>query len=343
MVDDWIPDLSEVDAVADRLPFTEEADRQQWLNARTAGLGGSDAGTVLGLNKYSSRFKLWLEKTGQVEAPDLSDSEVIYWGKTLETVIVSEFSRRARVPVWRPDCMFRSRQRPWQLASVDAITLAPDTGELALFEAKTAGFFMREEWDGEALPPSYEAQIYHYAAVTGINRAFVACLVAGQRFVWKEVPIDRDVVAEVCEAERKFWVEHVEANMPPEVDGSDDCTATLQALWTDLEETVELDEDAVELARGYWAAHGEAKAAEQRKAEYGNMIRLALADHEVGVFDGVQVASNKKVPSGRTDWKAVAADAALALGVGLDDLAARHQPTGTTRRLNVSKKILNAF
>lgn len=56
--------------------------RIEWLQERTKGLGGSDAGVVLGLNKYKTAFELWLEKTGQVEPQEI-DSEAIYWGNEM--------------------------------------------------------------------------------------------------------------------------------------------------------------------------------------------------------------------------------------------------------------------
>ena len=43
-------------------------DKEAWLKARNSGIGGSDAGIIVGLNKWKSPFQLWLEKTGQVEA-----------------------------------------------------------------------------------------------------------------------------------------------------------------------------------------------------------------------------------------------------------------------------------
>lgn len=48
-------------------------DRDAWLKIRTSGIGGSDAGTIMGSNPWKSPYQLWLEKTGQVEAEDISN------------------------------------------------------------------------------------------------------------------------------------------------------------------------------------------------------------------------------------------------------------------------------
>jgi hypothetical protein len=49
-------------ATADLLGVFESGS-EEWKNARKVGLGGSDAGTAIRCNKYSSWGKLFLEKT----------------------------------------------------------------------------------------------------------------------------------------------------------------------------------------------------------------------------------------------------------------------------------------
>ena len=44
------------------LPPPDEHDR--WLEMRRTGFGGSDAAAALGLNRYSSPYKLFCEKLG---------------------------------------------------------------------------------------------------------------------------------------------------------------------------------------------------------------------------------------------------------------------------------------
>ena len=38
-------------------------DHNAWLDMRKQGIGGSDAGAIMGLNAYKSPYELWLEKT----------------------------------------------------------------------------------------------------------------------------------------------------------------------------------------------------------------------------------------------------------------------------------------
>lgn len=58
--------------------------RNEWLNLRKTGLGGSDAGAVCGLNPYSSPLQVFYDKTSE-EVQD-KDSESMRQGRDLEGV-----------------------------------------------------------------------------------------------------------------------------------------------------------------------------------------------------------------------------------------------------------------
>ena len=58
-----------------------------WLKARH-GIGGSDASAVLGLNPYKTNTDLYLEKTGQRIAPDISDKDYVKYGRAITSITV---------------------------------------------------------------------------------------------------------------------------------------------------------------------------------------------------------------------------------------------------------------
>lgn len=61
-----------------KLPATHE----EWLDNRLKGIGGSDAGSVLGMNKYKSAYALWCEKTGRIHKN--IDNERMRFGRDAE-------------------------------------------------------------------------------------------------------------------------------------------------------------------------------------------------------------------------------------------------------------------
>ena len=44
------------------------ADREAWLQEREKGIGSSEATTLMGVNHYEDRYRLFMRKTGQMEA-----------------------------------------------------------------------------------------------------------------------------------------------------------------------------------------------------------------------------------------------------------------------------------
>lgn len=44
--------------------LADPQNREEWLKERTQGIGGSDAGCIVGANPWKSARQLWREKTG---------------------------------------------------------------------------------------------------------------------------------------------------------------------------------------------------------------------------------------------------------------------------------------
>ena len=73
---------------------TKTMSHEEWLEKRRLSIGGSDAGTLLGLNPYSSPYALWTEKTGKVIPEDISDKEAVRLGNDLEQYVADRFTEK---------------------------------------------------------------------------------------------------------------------------------------------------------------------------------------------------------------------------------------------------------
>lgn len=78
-------------------------------------------------------------------------------------------------------------------------------GQNAILECKTANQYLLKEWEDEEIPASYLLQVQHYLAVTGADRGYIAVLVGGQKFIWKEVPRDEELIEMIIQLEKDFW------------------------------------------------------------------------------------------------------------------------------------------
>lgn len=258
-----------------KLILKADAPRDVWEQTRKQGIGGSDAGAILGMNRYKSAYQLWLEKTGQVPAEDVSNHDAVYWGTALEPLVARRFTEETGKKVRRRGTL-QDTAHPFMLANVDRWV----DGENAGLEIKTANAFAASDWDGDDVPASYIAQCTHYMAVTGADRWYIAVLVGGQKFVWKEIPRIEENISFLREQEGIFW-KHVQEMTPPDIDmdGSSACRdALLSKYRTGNGQERPLPDSAAALFEKYDAAMEAKKAADEAvqavKTEFMNMLGL---------------------------------------------------------------------
>lgn len=256
---------------------TLEMDRTQWLRERQKGIGGSDASIILGFNKWKSPFQLYLEKTG--EHVEEIDNEFIYWGNKLEDVVAKEFEVRTGKKVRKRNQMFRHPEYTFMFANIDRDVV----GEKALLECKTTNAFNRDAWEGDEVPAAYLCQLQHYMAVLGYEKAYIAVLIGGNHFVWKEVERDDEFIDIMIQHEKAFWENHILAEVPPPIDGSPSATELLNKLYpTDNGEVIMLDQQSETLIEAIESLKADKKQLEEQLKAYENQLKMTLEEASEG-------------------------------------------------------------
>ena len=95
--------------------------------SRKESLGGSDAGAVVGLNDYQSRYDSWLAKVGEDVAP-FTENKYTYWGTIKEKVVAEHYASRHGVVLLESPTRVRD-SRPWMTGTPDRLIVAPDDWE----------------------------------------------------------------------------------------------------------------------------------------------------------------------------------------------------------------------
>ncbi|MEG1558356.1 MAG: YqaJ viral recombinase family protein, partial [Oscillospiraceae bacterium] len=149
------------------------ATRGDWLSGRTLGIGASDAAAVLGISPWKSNVELWEEKTGLRTISDISESDVVKYGKESEEYIRALFSLdfpKYCVEYHEFDMLFQS-ERPWLFATLDGELTEKDTGKLGVLEIKTTEIMRHGDWSKwrDGIPCYYYAQVVHQFAATGCD------------------------------------------------------------------------------------------------------------------------------------------------------------------------------
>lgn len=284
-----------------RIP-TKNMSREDWLQLRRTSIGGSDVATILGFNKYKSPYQLWLDKTGQIDIDASDPSEAAYWGNVFEETVAKEFTKRTGAKVRNDNHMYFHREHDFLSANVDRQVV----GENAILECKTASMFLSDKWEGENIPDQYIFQVQHYLNVLDKAYAYIAVLVGGQKFQWKRIDRDQELIDIIQERLIAFWEVNVKQNVAPPIDGSQSATDFLKERYANSEAGKEITlassfDETISLLNEAKAAK---KTVEETISLYENQIKLALgkADAEIGITP-TNLIYWKPVTTNRLDTK----------------------------------------
>lgn len=257
---------------------TPDGDREAWLEQRRKGVGGSDVAAIMGLSPYRGAYEVWAEKSGLIEAPDISDRPAVIWGNILEPVVGDHYAENhPDREMRRLNAVCQSIERPWAQASLDYEVKDPELG-WGVLEIKTAGQRSEGKWD-DGVPLFYQTQVAHYLSVTGRAFADVAVLIGGQDYREYRLMRDEDDVQAVERAVDEFW-QRVQTGDEPPIDGSPgEAEALLKRHQTSDGEVWECCDMPREVA-DYIYYKETADAAKERLAKAGNALKRLIGDHK---------------------------------------------------------------
>lgn len=278
-----------------------DAPRAEWLEARRAGLGGSDIAALVGVHPYKTSLHVYLDKTSD-ERPDDTAGEAAYWGRVLEAPVAEHWGRLHDKWLTEPGLVAHP-DRPWMLVTVDRLVFAQRVndnarsadGQLlpeAIYEGKTASAWKRDEWDdGDRVPDHYQAQCQWEMAVWDLPRVHIACLLGGQKFLEAVVERDQQIIDGLITIGAEFWQRVIHRD-PPSLEGQPVGPALdlLRMLHgTANGETVDIGDAGLEALRDYVAAKDAERAA--KAAADAAKVRLweLLGDATTGQVDDVDV------------------------------------------------------
>jgi len=262
---------------------------EEWHAMRRTGIGGSDIGTILGLNPFESAFGLWAKRTGQIADPPV-DNWAIRFGNAFEEPILKMW--QAENPEWEVfrTGTWRHAKFNYLVANPDALARHRETGEWVVVEVKTSRSF----WDD--VPPAYRAQVMHYMDVMGCARAVIVA-VAGWQWEERWIEFDKFEADVQRTAASRFW-EHLTQVVQPEWDGSKATYEAQRQLNPFIEdEEVDLDDAGRNLIR----AQTNFDAAERKLMKAKSEVLGLMGNARHGVVDGVRVASRQARGNG-TPW-----------------------------------------
>jgi putative phage-type endonuclease len=293
-----------------RLVDTKNMPREDWIEVRKNGIGGSDAAAAAGLSPYQSALELWLVKTGRdadLRQPDADDTtEPVYWGTLLEPIVAASYTKQTGNRVRRVNAVLQHPTIPWMLANIDReIVGVPG---VQILECKTAGEFGARLWR-EGVPEYVVCQVQHQLAVTGKQAADVAVLLCGQKLEVHRIERDDEVIARLIELEAAFW-RYVETDTPPPADGSESADRALRCLYPGAGGTVDFSDDR-RLSSAFAdlvAVRADITVREQVEASLKQTIQQAMGEADRAMFETGSVSFKRSRDSSGIDLKRLLAD-----------------------------------
>jgi putative phage-type endonuclease len=272
--------------------------RDEWLEIRKAGIGGSEVAAILGLSPWSSPVDVWLDKTGRSEPKPENDA--MRWGNLLEGIVAKEYAMQNNATVRNYGYMIFDEETR-QLANVDRLVSVdgsmPSCRERIrtrkLLEIKTAGF---ADWAG-VVPEYYQLQVQQYLALTGCDEADVCCLfMASRKLETYRIEADQNLHKAIAKHCRDWWDRHVIADVPPPPRSYDDVKALFPKHYNG--EVLASEEQEAALSRYIeLAAEIKGKEAEQDKIKMEICRAIGESEALVGL-NGKPLATWKQNKAG---------------------------------------------
>ncbi len=189
--------------------------KETWVSVRNSltGIGGSEIGCLVGMNKYKSSVRLFYEKVGLWKS-NVKDNIRMFMGRYLEDAIVdlwqyhdgTELGMIANQEAGRriKECKIRhamivNPDVPWLFANLDGeITKHPDFDGCGILECKHQSSYAVDQWAGK-VAPSYLWQMDQYMLVTNSDYAELARWVDGipeAPIVFKRSSLQDEIILE---------------------------------------------------------------------------------------------------------------------------------------------------
>lgn len=303
---------------------TKDMPKTEWLKHRQAGIGGSDASCIAGLNPWKSAIQLYMDK--KEENPKEQKSLRMELGNRLEGLVAELFTEATGLKVRNVNGILKNDKYPFAIANIDRAIV----GEKAFLECKTTNSYALKEWE-EGIPAHYEIQCLHYMAITGATHCYIAALIGNSDFIWHKIERDQETIDYLMQIEKDFWENNIEKDVVPMPDGSDAYSEYLKKKYDKSNgQTIELHllENGVDKLNRYDEIVTDIKALESEKKLIEQEIQFHMEEFEVA-----------KIGDRKVTWKSSSRNTidSKKLKAEMPDIAQQYMKTSTSRTFRVGK------
>lgn len=275
---------------------TANMSHEEWIELRKQGIGGSDASAVAGVNKYANPVTLYMEKLGYYN-PNKKDNVrmAAEWGNRLEPVVRETFKEKINaeraeqglppLKVVHRKAIFAHDEHDFIRTNLDGLIYGHELGT-GIFEAKTAHYMLREDWEGEDVPNAYLIQVNHNMLVMDAAFAYLAVLIGGNTYKHYFIERDEEICDYLIKIESAFWNNHILQRIPPTNTGhkaEKEMINEMNPQSVGREgELISLPNICIEYAERIEAIKQISSELDEEKTLYENEIKMIMGETELG-------------------------------------------------------------
>ena len=199
-------------------------DRARWLVERRQYLGGSDVAAICGIGTYKP-IDVYMEKLG-LKKDDGSTNGIAQFGLDFEPILFDKYAQMTGAKLRRCGVV---RHKKYRFLAGNPDRMILNTNDL--LEGKTFGFRAADEWgepNTDQVPLKHRCQAQWYLMLTGCDVCrFIAFRRETCEYSFYAVEAHRENQEKLLFWAIKFWENHIEKKIPPQIDSSASYTGDL--------------------------------------------------------------------------------------------------------------------
>jgi len=282
-------------------------------------IGGSDIGTIMGLNKWQTPINLWEVKSGRV--PPFEGNQKTKYGLLLEPVVAKDYADLNDVQIRDTNHDYTLPSFPWAVAHPDRLIVRGDHPAHRGVEIKCSDQRMADQWgesgESDDVPAMYQAQVHWYMMILDAEWWDVATLIGGWDYRQYRFERDKALEADMLEAAQKFYVDAMINDQQPDVIGTEAEKENLKRMFPDSSEVMLQADPTIDLlSSALRATRFDEKKLGAQKLKVENEIKAFLGDARgVETSEGALTWTKNK-DSEKIDWKGAYAEAIALASTG---------------------------
>ena len=256
----------------------------EWLQLRGTGIGSSEVGTILGLNRWETPLQLWRRKLG-LDAP-VPENNAMLMGHLLEDAVAKRWEIETGMSVIKRsavDFIVVDDSRDYLRVSPDRTYYLPEcahnNANKGIVECKSTAMYITED----DVPLTWFTQLQYQMGVCGYKHGWLAWLTQGREFGCKHYEFDADYYQYIVTEVDRFYNYNILQQVEPESISVDDVlTKNPRAAEG---KTLTANDNLLLAVDTLKAVNERLKADKAEKDKLEEQIKLALADAE-SLIDG---------------------------------------------------------